>query len=94
MHSGLAPLPTGSRQGGSYYCICDSPRFDVDFYGRVFYPDAPGFAIGVLDTNGNPIRGIGRAAWHEHIGPGNRPAAGDLPLAWGAYVGVSERQYI
>ncbi len=31
-------------------CQCESARFDVDGYGRSFFPDAARFRIGVLDT--------------------------------------------
>jgi hypothetical protein len=36
-------------------CLCESPRFDVDGFGRSFYPDAGRFRVGVLDTGGNAV---------------------------------------
>lgn len=37
------------------YCNCETTRFDVDEFGRVFYPDLCRFRVGVLDTSGNEI---------------------------------------
>jgi hypothetical protein len=41
------------------YCNCESTRFDVDDFGRVFYPDMLRYRVGVLDTNGNVILHFG-----------------------------------
>jgi hypothetical protein len=54
-HYGLSPMP--SRYTG---CSCQTPRFDVDRYGRVFVPDTLRFSVKVLDGNGTQIGRIGR----------------------------------
>lgn len=36
-------------------CYCFNPRFDVDRFGRVLYPNPFGNEFAALDNNGNPI---------------------------------------
>ena len=50
-------------------CNCENVRFDVDEFGRVFYPDLQRFRVGVLDTNGNPITHFGGYGNAESKGP-------------------------
>jgi hypothetical protein len=40
-------------------CNCENTRFDVDEFGRVFYPDMGRSRVGVLDTGGNLITEFG-----------------------------------
>jgi DNA-binding beta-propeller fold protein YncE len=54
---------------GNYDCNCQSARFDVDDYGRVFFPDAGRFRVGVLDTNGNYITAFGHYGNRDSAGP-------------------------
>ncbi len=54
-HYGLSPMP--SRYTG---CSCQTARFDVDRWGRVFLPDALRFSIQVLDDNGGQITRFGQ----------------------------------
>jgi hypothetical protein len=51
------------------YCNCESTRFDVDDFGRVFYPDMIRFRVGVLDTNGNVIAHFGGYGNADSMGP-------------------------
>jgi hypothetical protein len=51
------------------YCNCESTRFDVDDFGRVFYPDMARFRVGVLDTNGNTILHFGGYGNADSMGP-------------------------
>mgnify|MGYP001022590826 CR=1 FL=1 len=76
-------------------CQCESPRFDVDGFGRSFYPDAGRFRVGVLDTNGNELcnfgsygnqddggtGGGGRGAGPEEAAPPASPATRPSSLA-------------
>ena len=77
---GFFPLP--SRVG----CNCLASYFDVDYYGRVFYPDAGRSRVGILDTNGNLI---------GHFGCyGNRDAEGGedyVPLTMPIAAAASDR---
>lgn len=38
-----------------HYCNCESTRFDVDPFGRVYYPDLLRYQVRVIDTNANDI---------------------------------------
>jgi hypothetical protein len=87
MRFGISPVP--AREEGLYKCMCNTPRFDVDLYGRVFYPDMMSHRLVVLDTAGNEMASVGRADWHTRVKDG-RPARGDLPLACGMFVAASE----
>jgi hypothetical protein len=42
-----------------FYCNCENTRFDVDEFGRVWYPDLGRFRVCVLDTAGNSITHFG-----------------------------------
>ncbi|MHC4917853.1 MAG: hypothetical protein ACYTGB_20450, partial [Planctomycetota bacterium] len=50
-------------------CNCTNTRFDVDEFGRVWYPDLGLFRVGVLDTNGNLICHFGGYGNAESMGP-------------------------
>jgi len=52
-----------------FYCNCENTRFDVDLFGRVWYPDLCRFRVGVLDTNGNLIMQFGGYGNAESMGP-------------------------
>ncbi len=42
-----------------HYCNCENVRFDVDEFGRVWYPDLGRFRVVVLDTAGNEVAHFG-----------------------------------
>ncbi|MHC4914747.1 MAG: hypothetical protein ACYTGB_04580, partial [Planctomycetota bacterium] len=74
-------FPLTSRVG----CNCLASYFDVDYYGRSFYPDAGQSRVGVLDTNGNVICRFGAY--------GNRDAEGKddyVPMSMGLAVAASD----
>ena len=50
-------------------CTCENTQFDVDEFGRVFYPDLCRFRVGVLDTNGNEITHFGGYGNADSQGP-------------------------
>ncbi|MBL8026621.1 MAG: T9SS type A sorting domain-containing protein, partial [Fibrobacteres bacterium] len=60
---------TFAGTGGSV-CICRSPRFDVDPYGRLYVPDGAVQSIAIADNAGNTILSFG--------GYGNVDSRGDL----------------
>jgi hypothetical protein len=70
----------------SHVCNCLASYFDVDGFGRVFYPEGARCRVGMLDTNGNVI---------GHFGSyGNRDAAGKgdyVPLAMPIAVAATDR---
>ena len=51
------------------YCNCENVRFDVDPFGRVWYPDLGRYRVGVLDTGGNLITTFGGYGNAESAGP-------------------------
>jgi len=61
-HFGISHLPL-------FYCNCENTRFDVDPFGRVWYPDLGRYRVGVLDTNGNLITTFGSYGNAESCGP-------------------------
>ena len=76
------------------YCNCESTRFDVDPFGRVFYPDLGRFRVGVLDTNGNKITHFGGYGNADSCGPDSKnKELGDPEIAfsWLIGVGVTDR---
>jgi len=52
MHMGISQI-------NLHNCNCENTRFDVDPFGRVWYPDLGRYRVGVLDTNGNLITTFG-----------------------------------
>ncbi|MBL8028982.1 MAG: hypothetical protein JNL74_21345, partial [Fibrobacteres bacterium] len=48
---------SADRLGG---CVCRSPRFDLDPYGRLFVPDAITCQVSVADNAGNMIHRFGK----------------------------------
>ncbi len=45
--------------GHNRRCHCTACEFDIDDFGRVFYPDQGRFRVVALDTNGNEITAFG-----------------------------------
>jgi hypothetical protein len=80
---GYAPY-SAHMSGNTSHCMCEGSGFDVDPYGRVFFPNLGQFRVEVIDTNNNPITTFGR--YGNEDSPGAR-----IPLAWPTYVVVSDR---
>ena len=74
---------------GNYDCNCQSARFDVDDYGRVFFPDVGRFRVGVLDTNGNLITAFGRYGNRDSAGPKSAIPQPEIAFAYPYTVAVS-----
>jgi hypothetical protein len=68
MFFGASPVPSW-RLRFPDTCLCESPRFDVDGYGRSIFPDAARFRCGILDTAGNPIAWFGAYGNQDSAGP-------------------------
>ncbi len=78
---GASPVASW-RQKYPDTCLCESPRFDVDEFGRSFYPDVGRFQVGVLDTAGNELCRFGDYGNSDSAGPGSRVPLPDIPLCW------------
>ncbi len=75
-------------------CTCDSTRFDVDEFGRVWYPDQGRFRVCVLDTNGNDLTHFGGYGNADSRGPESTDkamATPDIAFSWLVGVGVTDR---
>ena len=87
---GYAPY-SAHMSGNTSHCMCEGSGFDVDPFGRVFFPNLGQFRIEVIDTNNNPITTFGKYGNEDSGGPDARVKKPDIPLAWPAYVAVSDR---
>lgn len=84
----------GVSQVTLHNCNCENTRFDVDPYGRVWYPDLGRYRVGVLDTNGNPITAFGGYGNAESRGPESKDKAlakPDIAFSWLIGVGATDR---
>ncbi len=75
---------------GTPACMCEGTGFDVDPYGRVFFPNLCQFRIEVIDGANNPITTFGHYGNQDSGGPDARVPKPDIPLAWPTYVAVSD----
>jgi hypothetical protein len=71
---GASNVPSWRTPAPKYYtpdiCLCESPRFDVDGFGRSFFPDAGRFQVGIIDTGGNEIGWFGAYGNQDSLGAG------------------------
>lgn len=74
---------------GTPVCMCEGSGFDVDPYGRVFYPNLCRFRVEVVDANNNFLTHFGKYG-NQDSGPGGRTQSPSIPLAWPTYIAVGE----
>jgi len=67
--TGAEWIHPGIGHVGFYRCNCENVTFDVDEFGRVFFPDTPQFQVRVIDTAGNAITSFGDFGDENHMGP-------------------------
>ncbi|HOX08470.1 MAG TPA: hypothetical protein PK280_18890 [Planctomycetota bacterium] len=75
-------------------CNCESTSFDVDEFGRVFFPDTFLYQVRVIDTAGNALTTIGGYGNADSCGPESKDKALAVPeiaLGWLVGVGVTDR---
>ncbi|MCG3178708.1 MAG: hypothetical protein BIFFINMI_01037 [Phycisphaerae bacterium] len=92
--TGAQWIRMGISHVGLIYCSCENTRFDVDDFGRVWYPDLGRFRVGVLDTNGNDLTHFGGYGNADNRGPdsGDKSLSQpDIPLAWLVGVAATDR---
>ena len=63
-------------------CHCETTRFDVDGYGRLFAPDPFRFSVSVLDGAGNEITRFGSYGNMDSRGSGSPVPVPEIPLGW------------
>ena len=82
-----------SIPGSGGACNCEGNGFDVDPFGRVFYPNMGQARVEVIDTNNNPIAMFGKYGNEDSLGSAGKDAKvakPDIPLAWPVYVVASD----
>jgi NHL repeat-containing protein len=89
MFYGASPMPSW-RIRFPDACLCESPRFDVDGYGRSFFPDAGRFRCGVLDTAGNLIAWFGAYGNQDSAGPDSKVATPAIGFYWPYHICVDD----
>jgi hypothetical protein len=82
--------PYSNKFGGTAFCQCEGAGFDVDAFGRVFYPNLGQFRIEMVDTSNNRIGSFGHYGNQDSGGPDAKVKTPDIPLAWATYVAVSD----
>lgn len=66
-------------------CTCETTRFDVDEFGRVFFPDLCLYQVRVVDTAGNPLLNFGGYGNADSRGPESADSAlanPEIAFAW------------
>jgi hypothetical protein len=90
MRMGFAPF--SSKWGmGVVFCHCENSGFDVDPFGRVFYPNLGQFRVEVVDTNNNRVESFGHYGNQDSGGPNASVKVPEIPLAWPTCVAVSDK---
>jgi hypothetical protein len=89
--TGAEWIRTGVSHVDLIACNCENTRFDVDEFGRVWYPDLGRFRVIVLDTNGNEMTHFGGYGNADSAGPGSRVPKPEIAFAWLIGVGVTDR---
>jgi hypothetical protein len=85
-YPGLAPFSGYGRSDG---CVCQTPRFDVDDYGRLYLPNALTCSVSIVDNAGNEILRFGGYGNHDSAGPKSAVPAPAIPLAYPVAAQVS-----
>jgi DNA-binding beta-propeller fold protein YncE len=84
---GFAPFGIHS---GSSTCSCEGAGFDVDMFGRVFYPNVGQFRVEVVDAANNMIGTFGKYGNQDSGGKDATVKKPEIPLAWPLTVATSD----
>jgi hypothetical protein len=83
--------------GGTNNCMCEGAGFDVDAFGRVFYPNLGRFRVEVIDNNNNTVCHFGKYgnADSQLVPTGSKDgkpllASPAIPLCWPTYVAAGD----
>ena len=103
VYVGLAPFSSSAEAfGANSCCVCRTPRFDLDRYGRVILPNAMTSSVLLYDNAGNIILEFGKYGNFDSqfVNPADTDptkkgkrmvAVPEIPLAWPTGAGFSER---
>ena len=87
-------IAPGISHIGMYYCNCENVTFDVDEFGRVFFPDTNLYQVRVIDTAGNVLLNFGAYGNMDSCGPESKDkalAVPDIAFARLVSVGVTDK---
>ena len=70
------------NHGDELGCHCETTRFDLDAYGRLFAPDLYRFCVYVLDGEGNEITHFGSYGNMDSRGPGSPVPEPEIAFGW------------
>lgn len=95
VYSGVGSFSGGGYGGNGSSCVCRVPRFDLDRYGRVFFPNVVTHSVTILDNAGNEVKSFGTYGNFDSqfVPPGAKNpvvSTSPLPFAWPTAVGVSK----
>ncbi len=76
--------------GSSWQCSCEGAGFDVDLFGRVFYPNVPQFRVEVVDAANNMIGTFGKYGNQDSGGKDATVKKPEIPMAWPLTVVASD----
>jgi hypothetical protein len=79
---------------GVFSCTCENITFDVDEFGRVFFPDVNLFQVRVIDTAGNALAKFGGYGNAESCGSESKDkalATPEIAFAWVVGVGATDK---
>jgi len=68
--------------------MCEGVGFDVDDFGRIFYPNLGQFRIEMVDNNNNWIGTFGKYGNQDSGGENALVKKPEIPLTWPTYVAV------
>ena len=74
--------PMHQKDVESSRCNCESARFDLDGFDRLFVPDAMRCSVAVIDSNANAICRLGGYGNMDARGPGSPCPKPEVPMAW------------
>ena len=75
---------------GSATCSCEGGGFDIDLFGRVFYPNSGQFRVEVVDAANNMIGTFGKYGNQDSGGKDATVKKPEIPMAWPLTVAVSD----
>ncbi|GAG21939.1 unnamed protein product, partial [marine sediment metagenome] len=84
---GFAPFSIHNTSGN---CSCEGGGFDVDMFGRVFYPNSGQFRVEVVDAANNMIGTFGKYGNQDSGGKDATVKKPEIPLAWPLTVVTSD----
>ncbi|MGD8236935.1 MAG: hypothetical protein PVH68_00160 [Armatimonadota bacterium] len=76
-------------------CYCETTRFDIDPYDRLFVPDVFRFSVRVLDTEGNELTHFGAYGNMDSRGPDSPVPTPEIAFGWPLSVEcANDRAYV